>query len=64
MKILYLKLSPEFVKGYFRKAEVFKEICLYDEAILNYGKALKVSRSNLLYDKSQVGHFRPLNLVK
>lgn len=54
MSDFILKLSPEFVKGYFRKAEVFKEICLYDEAIINYGKALKVrSKSKFNYFLSQ-----------
>lgn len=37
---------PDFVKGYFRKAEVLRETFQYDEALLNYGRALKLEPSN------------------
>lgn len=37
---------PEFVKGYFRKAEVLRETYQYDEALLNYGRALKLEPTN------------------
>ena len=37
---------PEFVKGYFRKAEVLRETFQYDEALLNYGRALKLEPNN------------------
>lgn len=38
-----IEIKPDFVKGYFRKAEVLKDCCLYDEAMMNYGRALKVN---------------------
>ncbi|XP_070504881.1 stress-induced-phosphoprotein 1-like [Chironomus tepperi] len=41
-----IELNPMFVKGYFRKAEVLKECCMYDEAILSYGRALKLEPTN------------------
>lgn len=37
---------PDFVKGYFRKAEVLRETFQYDEALLNYGRALKLEPNN------------------
>lgn len=37
---------PDFVKGYFRKAEVLRETYQYDEALLNYGRALKLEPNN------------------
>jgi tetratricopeptide (TPR) repeat protein len=37
---------PDFVKGYFRKAEVLRETFQYDEALLNYGRALKLEPTN------------------
>ncbi|KAG5671630.1 hypothetical protein PVAND_001822 [Polypedilum vanderplanki] len=41
-----IELSPDWLKGYFRKAEVLKECCLYDEAILSYGRSLKLEPTN------------------
>lgn len=41
-----IELAPDFVKGFYRKAEVLKEICIYEEAIMNYGKALKLEPTN------------------
>lgn len=37
---------PDFVKGYFRKAEVLRETFNYDDALLNYGRALKLEPNN------------------
>jgi len=37
---------PDFVKGYFRKAEVLRETFQYDDALLNYGRALKLEPNN------------------
>lgn len=44
-----IELAPDFVKGFYRKAEVLKEISVYDEAIINYGKALKVSNKKAIF---------------
>jgi tetratricopeptide (TPR) repeat protein len=41
-----IELKPDFVKGYFRKAEVLKETLQYDEALINYGRALKLEPTN------------------
>lgn len=41
-----IELKPDFVKGYFRKAEVLKEVYLFDEALINYGRALKLEPTN------------------
>lgn len=41
-----IELRPDFVKGYFRKAEVLRETFQYDEALLNYGRALKLEPTN------------------
>lgn len=41
-----IELRPDFVKGYFRKAEVLRETFQYDEALLNYGRALKLEPKN------------------
>ena len=41
-----IELQPTFVKGYFRKAEVLRETFQYDEALLNYGRALKLDSTN------------------
>lgn len=41
-----IELRPDFVKGYFRKAEVLRETFQYDEALLNYGRALKLEPNN------------------
>lgn len=41
-----IELRPDFVKGYFRKAEVLRETFQYDEALLNYGRALKLEPQN------------------
>lgn len=41
-----IELQPNFVKGYFRKAEVLRETFQYDEALLNYGRALKLDSTN------------------
>jgi stress-induced-phosphoprotein 1 len=41
-----IELKPDFVKGYFRKAEVLKETFQYDEALINYGRALKLEPTN------------------
>lgn len=37
---------PDFVKGYFRKAEVLRETFQYEEAMINYGRALKLEPNN------------------
>lgn len=37
---------PDFVKGYFRKAEVLRETFQYEEALLNYARALKLEPNN------------------
>ncbi|CRL07869.1 CLUMA_CG020823, isoform A [Clunio marinus] len=41
-----IEIRPDFVKGYFRKAEVLRETFQYDEALLNYGRALKLEPNN------------------
>lgn len=41
-----IELRPDFVKGYFRKAEVMRETFQFDEALLNYGRALKLEPTN------------------
>lgn len=41
-----IELRPDFVKGFFRKAEVLRETFQYDEALLNYGRALKLEPTN------------------
>jgi tetratricopeptide (TPR) repeat protein len=38
-----IEICPQFVKGYYRKAEVLQDVGLFDEAILSYGRALKVN---------------------
>lgn len=38
--------KPDFIKGYYRKAEVLRETFQYDEALLNYGRALKLEPNN------------------
>lgn len=39
-----IEMHPGFVKGYYRKAEVLKSVSMFEEAVLNYGKSLKVSK--------------------
>lgn len=47
-----IELKPDFVKGYFRKAEVLKETFQYDEALINYGRALKLEPTNSIIIKN------------
>lgn len=41
-----IELRPDFVKGYFRKAEVLKQTFQYEDALINYGRALKLDPHN------------------
>ncbi|CAO1433953.1 unnamed protein product [Diamesa tonsa] len=42
-----IMMKPDFVKGYFRKADVLRETLQYDDALLNYGRALKLEPQNM-----------------
>lgn len=41
-----INLNPQWPKGYFRKAEVQREVGEFDAALLNYGRALQLSPSD------------------
>lgn len=41
-----IELRPDFVKGYFRKAEALKSTFQFEDALINYGRALKLDPHN------------------